>query len=115
MTHVTFDRDQDNLVSGSYSTGKGPVLRSKTMEVTQISYEQGKGASEHKHPEEQVMYVLSGKLEVTCDGETYLVEAGEATYNPPNAVHSVMAVEPVVALSVKNQVAPIYEATGSLG
>jgi quercetin dioxygenase-like cupin family protein len=115
MSHVKFDRDEGNLVSGSYSTGVGPVLRSETMEITKISYERGKGADEHSHPEEQVMYVLSGLLRVTCDGETYDVAPGEATYNPSNAPHSVVAVEPVVALSFKNQVAPVYEATGQLG
>lgn len=115
MSHVRFDHGEDNVVSGTYSTGKGPVLRSDIMEVTKISYEQGKGAEPHSHPEEQVMYVLSGKLEVTCDGETYVVNPGEATFNPSNAEHSVVALEPVTALSFKVLVSPIYEATGRLG
>jgi quercetin dioxygenase-like cupin family protein len=114
MTLVKFDRDEDNVVSGSYSTGTGPVLRSEKMEVTKISFAKGKGADTHQHAEEQVMYVLEGRLRVTCDGETYEVGPGEATFNPSNAPHSVMAIEDVVALSFKNQVAPIYEPTGSL-
>ena len=64
MPHVTFDGDEDNVVSGSYSTGTGPVLRSRAMEVTKISFAKGRGAHEHAHPEEQVMYVLEGVLEV---------------------------------------------------
>lgn len=44
MPKVTFDRDDDNLVSGSYSTGTGPVLRSEAMEVTKISFAEDKGA-----------------------------------------------------------------------
>jgi quercetin dioxygenase-like cupin family protein len=115
MTLVKFDRDSDNVVSGSYSTGTGPVLRSEKMEVTKISFAKGYGADPHQHPEEQVMYVLSGRLEVTCGDDTYVVEPGEATFNPSNVPHSVMALEDVTALSFKNQVAPIYEATGSLG
>jgi quercetin dioxygenase-like cupin family protein len=115
MTKVTFEGDAHNVVSGSYSTGTGPVLRSERMEVTKISFAKGKGADIHTHPEEQVMYVLSGRLEVTCDGETYEVGPGEATFNPSNAPHGVMAIEDVVALSFKNQVAPIYEPTGRLG
>ncbi len=115
MTKVTFEGDAHNVVSGSYSTGTGPVLRSEKMEVTKIAFEKGKGADIHTHPEEQVMYVLSGRLEVTCDGETYEVGPGEATFNPSNAPHGVMAIEDVVALSFKNQVAPIYEPTGHLG
>ena len=115
MPLVKFEGDEDNVVSGSYSTGTGPVRRSKNMEVTKISFAKGYGADPHRHPEEQLMYVLSGRLEVTCDGETYVVEPGEATFNPSNSEHSVMALEDVTALSFKNQVAPIYEATGSLG
>jgi quercetin dioxygenase-like cupin family protein len=114
MPHVTFDADGENLVSGSYSTGTGPVKRSEKMEVTKISFAKGYGADPHQHPEEQVMYVLSGRLQVTCGDETYVVEPGEATFNPSNVPHAVMALEDVTALSFKNQVAPIYEATGSL-
>jgi quercetin dioxygenase-like cupin family protein len=115
MPLVRFEGDEDNVVSGSYSTGTGPVRRSEKMEVTKISFEKGRGAEIHQHAEEQVMYVLSGRLEVTCGDETYVVEPGEATFNPSNVPHGVMALEDVVALSFKNQVAPIYEATGSLG
>jgi quercetin dioxygenase-like cupin family protein len=114
MTLVKFDKDAENVVSGSYSTGTGPVLRSENMEVTKITFQKGKGADTHQHAEEQVMYVLEGELEVTCNGETYRVHPGEATFNPSNAPHSVMAIETVVALSFKNQVAPIYEPTGRL-
>lgn len=114
MPHVKFDSDEGNLVSGSYSTGTGPVLRSEKMEVTKIAFEEGKGADVHSHPEEQVMYVLSGRLRVTCGDETYEVGPGEATFNPSNVPHAVMAIEDTVGLSFKNQVAPIYEATGSL-
>jgi quercetin dioxygenase-like cupin family protein len=114
MTLVKFNKDADNVVSGSYSTGTGPVLRSDNMEVTKIAFEKGKGADIHTHAEEQFMYVLSGRLQVTCEGETYEVGPGEATFNPSNVPHGVMAIEDVVALSFKNQVAPIYEPTGRL-
>lgn len=61
------------------------------------------------------MYVLLGRLRVTCGDETYEVGPGEATFNPSNVTHQVMAIEDVTALSFKNQVAPMYEPTGSLG
>lgn len=114
MPKVTFDSAADNLVSGSYSTGTGPVLRSEHMEVTKISFVRDKGAHSHSHPEEQVMYVLSGRLRVECGDETYEIGPGEATFNPSGMPHAVMALEDTTALSFKNQVAPIYEATGRL-
>lgn len=114
MPHVRFEDDESNVVSSSYSTGTGPVLRSDKMEVTKISFVRGKGAARHTHPEEQVMYVLEGRLRVECGDETYEVGPGEATFHPANMPHGVMAIEDTTALSVKNQVAPTYEPTGSL-
>jgi quercetin dioxygenase-like cupin family protein len=115
MGLVKFDADRDNVVSGSYSQGRGPVLRSDNLEVTKIAFAAGEGANVHQHPEEQVMYVLSGRLRVTCGEESYEVAAGEASHHPANVPHGVHAVEDTVGLSLKNQVAPIYASTGRLG
>lgn len=60
------------------------------------------------------MYVLSGRLRVTCGEETYDVRPGEATFNPADVPHGVMAIEDTVVLSFKDQVAVVHEATGSL-
>lgn len=114
MGLVRFDRDEENLVAGTYSKGRGPVLRSEMMEVTKIAFAQGEGAAAHRHPEEQLMYVLSGRLRVTLDGEQYEVRPGEATFNPSDAEHQVEALEDTVALSFKNLVAPGYAKTGEL-
>ena len=114
MPKVIFDADEGNLVAGTFSTGTGPVLRSERLEVTKISFVTGKGAREHAHPEEQFVYVLSGRLRVTCAGASYDVGAGEATFNPADVPHAVMALEDTTALSFKNLVAPSYSATGRL-
>jgi quercetin dioxygenase-like cupin family protein len=107
VSHVKFEGDADKVVSGGYSAGTGPVVRGDKIEVTRISFAKGKGADIHTHPEEQVMYVLSGRLRVTCGDETYVVGPGEATFNPSDVPHGVMALDDVTALSFKNKVAPI--------
>jgi quercetin dioxygenase-like cupin family protein len=115
MSHVEFrQEDAENLVAGHYSTGRGQVLRSDTIELTKIAYKQGFGADTHQHPEEQVLYVLEGCLRFTCGEETYDVRPGEGSFHASNVPHSVVALEDTVALSFKNQVAPNYEATGRL-
>jgi quercetin dioxygenase-like cupin family protein len=114
MGLVKFDRDADNLVSGSYSQGRGPVLRSDNLELTRISFSKGEGAARHQHKEEQVMYILSGRIKATLGDDEYEVGPGEATFNPANTPHSVLALEDTVGLSVKNHVAPIYTETGRL-
>jgi quercetin dioxygenase-like cupin family protein len=109
MPHVTFDSD-GNAMPSSYSMGTGSGLRSERIELSQLVFEKGKGADVHSHPEEQVMYVLSGRLRVVCGDETYDVGPGEATFNPANVAHGVMAVEDTVCLSFKDQIAPVPEA-----
>lgn len=114
MPLVTFEDSADNKVA-QYSEGRGSVLRSEHFEVTKIRFPKGKGAELHSHPEEQLSFVVSGRLRVTADGEVYEVGPGQATFNPSNIEHGVEALEDTVVLSLK---APLisddYEATGSL-
>ena len=117
MPLVTFEDSTDNKVA-SYSDGVGGVLRSEHFEATKISFPKGKGAEQHRHPEEQLSFVVSGRLQVTAgdDGEhVYEVGPGQATFNPANILHGVVALEDTVVLSLK---APLlsddYEATGKL-
>jgi quercetin dioxygenase-like cupin family protein len=114
MGLVTFDRDEGNLVSGAYSQARGPVLRSERIELTKVFFARGEGAKPHRHPEEQVMLVLKGRLRVTLDGETYEVGPGQATFNPSNAEHAVEALDDVEGISFKNLVDPNYDKTGDL-
>jgi len=114
VTLVRFDTGAEARGAGLYSSaGTGPVYRGAKMEVARISFEKGRGADVHQHPEEQVMYVLSGRLRVTCGDETYEVGPGQATFNPSNVAHGVTALDDVVVLSFKNDVAPAQEGTGN--
>jgi quercetin dioxygenase-like cupin family protein len=115
MGLVRFDRDENNLVSEGYSQGRGPVLRSDSLELTKISFATGEGAEMHQHDEEQVVYILSGRIRATLGDEEYEVGPGEATFAPAGVPHGMHALEDTVALSVKNHVAPIYPETGRLG
>lgn len=115
MGLIVFDEmDEQRLVAEQYSTGRGPVLRSDVMELTKISFTSGNGAELHQHPEEQVLYVLEGVLDVTVGNETYEVHPGQASFHPSNVPHRAMAIQDVVALSFKHLVAPNYEKSGDL-
>jgi quercetin dioxygenase-like cupin family protein len=116
MGKVTWDEDSENVVSGSYSTARGPVLRSEKQEVTKVFFKKGEGAHQHHHPEEQTFYVLSGRLRVTLgDGEPYEVGPDEGSFHPSDMPHKVEALEDTYAISFKNIVDPTgYEPTGAL-
>ena len=119
MGKVTFAGNENNVVSGTYSTARGPVLRSEQSEIAKIFFEAGKGAEKHQHPEEQTIYVLSGRLRFTLgDGDnadTYEVGPGQGSFHPSNVPHQVTAVEDTHAVSFKNVVDPsTYQQTGQL-
>jgi quercetin dioxygenase-like cupin family protein len=114
MGLVKLEGHEDNLVTPQYSTARGPVMRSDNLELTKGFYEKGKGADTHAHPEEQIIYVLSGRAVVSLGREQYEVAPGDVSYHPSNVPHSILALEDLTVLSVKHLVNPIYEATGRL-
>ena len=49
----------------------------------------GKGHSFHKHPgQEEVMYVVSGKIEQWIDKKKRVLGAGNSAFIPPGVVHA---------------------------
>jgi quercetin dioxygenase-like cupin family protein len=124
---VVFSVSGDNVVGGEYSTGKGPVLRSDKIEVARVFFEKDKGSLPHQHPEEQIFYIVEGRLQVTLGegdtAETYVVAPGQASFHPSNVPHGVLALEDVICISFKNLVDPdkspnavrnVYTETGRL-
>jgi quercetin dioxygenase-like cupin family protein len=114
MARVLLDGDKDHLVTPKHSDARGPVVRGKSIEIMQVSWLAGEGARPHQHPEEQAIYVVSGRMRMTVGGETYEIGPGEVSYHPSNVLHGALAVEDTVAISFKNIVAPGYPATKTL-
>ena len=114
MPRVTLDSDKDHLVTPQHSDARGPVVRGKSIEIMQMHWRAGESARPHQHPEEQAIYVVSGRMRMTVGGETYEVGAGEVSYHPANVLHGAAAIEDTVAISFKNIVAPAYPATKTL-
>ncbi len=114
MPHVVLEGHLDHLITPTHSDARGPVVRGSSIEIQKMPWRAGDSARPHQHPEEQAIYVISGRMRMTCGGETYDVRPGEVSYHPSNVLHSAMAVEDTVAISFKNIVAPFYEATTTL-
>jgi quercetin dioxygenase-like cupin family protein len=114
MARVLLDTDKDHLVTPKHSDARGPVVRGQSIEVMQMNWRAGDSARPHQHPEEQAIYVVSGRMRMTVGGETYEVGPGEVSYHPSNVLHGALAVEDTVAISFKNIVAPGYPATKTL-
>ena len=114
MARVLLEGNLDHLVTPTHSDARGPVVRGASIEVMKMHWRAGDSARPHQHAEEQAIYVISGRMRMTCGGETYEIGPGEVSYHPSNVLHSAMAVEDTVAISFKNIVAPFYEATTTL-
>jgi quercetin dioxygenase-like cupin family protein len=127
MGKVVFTGSDDNVVGGDYSGGTGPVLRSDTMEVARVFFTKGKGAEPHRHPEEQLFFVIEGRLQMTLgegqDMETYIVGPGEGSFHPSNVLHQDLALEDTIVVSFKALTDPtksadavrnVYAETGRL-
>jgi quercetin dioxygenase-like cupin family protein len=92
-----------SVISPHYSTAEGPTIKGSRVEVGRYRYTAGTGAKPHKHPEEQVINVLAGKLRVRVGTEERIVGVGDAVLIPPDTEHEAWGVDgEVEVLSCKN-------------
>ena len=104
MPFYTWDALPSEVISPDYSTAAGGTVTGAIIEVGRYRMAGGTGADPHRHPNEQIIYVLEGRLRARVGGEERVVEAGEVIHVPPNVVHEVRALEDSMFLSSKNLV-----------
>ncbi len=63
------------------------VSGDKTM-MTFFEFEPDAVIPEHKHPHEQITYIIEGEMEFTLEGETKVLKTGDGVVIPPNYDHS---------------------------
>lgn len=77
------------------------VTYSKDMMLCQLTFKKGAIGTLHKHPHEQIGYVVSGSFEVEEKGfGKKIVKAGDTYQIPSNIEHGVVALEDSVLLDV---------------
>lgn len=102
MPFIRYDQLNKEYVTPKYSKAFGELVTGESIEVGRLRFGKNEGAVEHSHSQEQIMYILSGRLRVKLGDETAELGPGEAFHAPPNVKHRVDAVEDTVVLSVKN-------------
>lgn len=70
------------------------------MMLVENVFAPGETAADHSHPHTQIMYIIEGKTEVTVDGETRTLTAGDSVYVRPDAVHGLRALEETRMLDI---------------
>ena len=70
----------------------------KHLMLCEVSLAQGVTFPAHAHPHVQIVYIVSGSVTFTRDGETFDLEAGESCLIEPNQTHSLIAKEDTLVI-----------------
>ena len=70
------------------------------MMTVQLRFQKGALGALHRHPHEQVGYVVSGSFQFTLEGKTYTLKAGDSYYVAPNLEHGALALEDSILVDV---------------
>ena len=78
------------------------ITHSDKMTLMHVSLDKGAELPEHHHPQEQWTNVISGKLEMTIDGQTTILVPGMVAKLPSNTPHAARAITDCEAIDVFN-------------
>ena len=76
------------------------LTHSTTMMMVRHEMRAGWRGAAHKHPHEQLVYVLSGRLRVIVEGEEMDAATGDSFIVAPNVEHQATALEESVVLDI---------------
>ena len=69
------------------------VAHGRTMYQMIAQLEAGSKMQEHRHPQEQVVHILEGKMRLIVDGTPHELAAGDSFYLASNVPHGVETIE----------------------
>jgi quercetin dioxygenase-like cupin family protein len=91
----------EELVTPQHSTALGRLITGGQVEFGILRFKPGEGAKVHAHPQEQIVYILKGRMKVTTEGRDTVIGPGQAVLFPPNVPHGTSMLDEVECISVK--------------
>ena len=76
------------------------LVTGKSMMICECTFESGAQVPTHSHTHEQVGYVVSGKIRIIIDGESFDLGPGDSYCAPSNIPHSALTSEPSMVIDV---------------
>ena len=76
----------------------GRYVHSKNITVGYVNIDKGAILPVHSHENEQITQMISGRLEMTIDGNTSILEPNTITIIPSNTIHSAVALTDCVVM-----------------
>ena len=105
MNHLFSEIPEKQLAKGI----SGRYIHTENNTVGLITIEKGAVLPAHAHFHEQITQVISGKLEMTIDGNTLVLEPDSITVIPSNAVHSAVALTDCAVIDTFHPVREDYK------
>ena len=93
MPFFKLDEMPEPVVAPGYSTAYGPTITGKELEIGYYTEPKGTGAQPHRHPSEQIILVLAGRLRMRIDDDIREMGPGEAALILGNQDHEQQAIE----------------------
>lgn len=114
MTPLQFRRlSEAKVLTPEPGLERRVLSHSATMMLVEHRMSAGWKGARHRHPQEQLVYVISGRLRFSCGGESFEASAGESFIVPGEAEHEAEALEACVVIDVFSPTRPEYaEASG---
>ena len=76
------------------------LARGGKIMVVEVTFQKGAVGAVHKHPHEQMSYILSGSFQYEADGQTYFLKQGDSYYVAPEVLHGATALEDSMILDI---------------
>lgn len=70
--------------------------------LVENTFVKGAEAPLHKHPHEQVCYVVEGKFEFKKENNLYILEKGDSLFIESNTLHSAVALADSIIIDIFN-------------
>lgn len=103
MQHISTYKGKQ-IAPGLY----GRFVHGETMTLSFVDIEKGSVLAEHRHPHEQITYIMEGELEMMIGGEKMLLTTGMVHVIPGNTPHSAVALTDVKVLDAFHPVREDY-------
>lgn len=69
------------------------IIKKETGTITIFAFDKNEGLSEHTAPFDAMVQVIDGILELTIDGQLYVLKKGDMIIMPANVPHALNAKE----------------------
>lgn len=92
----------EELVTPEKSTALAKMITGGSVELAILRFSGGEGAKTHSHPQEQILYMLKGRMKVLTEEGERVIGPGEAAHFEPNVPHGTVMLDDVECISVKS-------------